>query len=131
MYTACVDLPVGPLRPEPRIAWYARYICELPSIRKSLEGEGKLLYIIRRMALTLRSRRSCAIAVALVAAWMAPAGCGGGMFGKAYEYEEDFYISLDGTAAVIVNASIPALVSLRGLDLNLDPAAQVDRDKIR
>jgi len=83
------------------------------------------------MALTLRSRRSCAIAVALVAAWMAPAGCGGGIFGKAYEYEEDFYISLDGTAAVIVNASIPALVSLRGLDLNLDPAAQVDRDKIR
>ena len=48
----------------------------------------------------------------------------GGLFGKVYEYEEDLYLSLDGSAELIVNASIPALVTLRGLDLPLDPAAQ-------
>jgi len=30
-YTAFVDRPSGPV--SPRIAWYARYICELPSMR--------------------------------------------------------------------------------------------------
>jgi hypothetical protein len=59
------------------------------------------------------------------------AACGGGVFGRVYEYEEDVYVSLDGSAEVIVNASIPALVTLRGIDLPLDPAARLDRDRIR
>ena len=83
------------------------------------------------MALIHRSRRSCAVAVALVATWVASSGCGGGLFGKVYEYEEDFYIALDGSADVIVNASIPALVALRGLDLDIDAGSRVDREKIR
>ena len=53
------------------------------------------------------------------------------LFGKVYEYEEDLYLSLDGSAELIVNASIPSLVNLRGLDLPLDQAAQLDRDAIR
>jgi hypothetical protein len=57
--------------------------------------------------------------------------CGGRFFGKQYEYEEDLYLATDGSADLIVNASIPALVSLRGLPLDADPATQVDRDKIR
>ena len=83
------------------------------------------------MALIRRSTRSRAISVALVAACIVSSGCGGGLFSKVYEYEEDLYISLDGTASVIVNASIPALAVLRGLDLNLDSGARVDREKIR
>ena len=67
---------------------------------------------------------------ALVAAMMA-ASCGGQMFGKVYEYEEDLYVSLDGSAQLIVNASIPALVTLRGLDLPLDPGVRLDTDRIR
>jgi hypothetical protein len=55
---------------------------------------------------------------------------GGGLFGKAYEYEEDLYLTLDGTADVIINASIPALVALRGLDLDISSSG-VDRDRIR
>jgi hypothetical protein len=55
---------------------------------------------------------------------------GGGFFGKAYEYEEDLYLSLDGKADVIINASIPALVALRGLDLD-SGSSRVDREKIR
>jgi hypothetical protein len=59
------------------------------------------------------------------------AACGGRVFGKVYEYEEDLYVSLDGSAELIVNASIPALVSLRGVDLPVDPAARLERDRIR
>jgi hypothetical protein len=56
---------------------------------------------------------------------------GGSVFGRTYEYEEDVYVSLDGSAEIIVNASIPALVMLRGLDLNLDSAARFDSDHLR
>lgn len=77
-----------------------------------------------------RGRWSRAAAV-LVLVLMA-ARCGsGGLFGKEYEYEEDLYVSLDGSAELIVNTSIPALVALRGLDLDVDPRAMVDRAKIR
>jgi hypothetical protein len=61
-------------------------------------------------------------------------GCGGGaagIFGAQYEYEEDLTLSLDGSATMIVNASIPALVVLRGLPLSTDPSVRVDRDRIR
>jgi len=76
--------------------------------------------------------RACAVVLCLAFAVVVAGGCGGGgLFGKVYEYEEDLYVSLDGSADLIINASIPALVALRGLDLNPDPSAQVDRDKIR
>lgn len=55
-------------------------------------------------------------------------GCQQSIF-RQYEYEEEIYLKLDGSATVIVNASVPALVALRGLDL--DPEAPVDRDKVR
>ena len=51
--------------------------------------------------------------------------------GRCTEYEEDVHLSLDGSAEVIINASIPALAALRGIDLPLDPAARLDRDRIR
>jgi hypothetical protein len=76
-------------------------------------------------------RRACAI-LFCVACAVAASSCGGGrLFGKVYEYEEDLFLSLDGSADLIINASIPALVSLRGLELNPDPSVQVDREKIR
>ena len=50
--------------------------------------------------------------------------CKGGIFGKQYEYEEDLYLALDGSATLVVNASVPALVALRGIDLDLTPATQ-------
>lgn len=46
---------------------------------------------------------------------------------RQYEYEEDLFLALDGSAALYVNASVPALVALRGLPLDLDPRAIVDR----
>ena len=65
---------------------------------------------------------ACALALA--------SACGSGLV-KQYEYEEDIYLELDGSATIYVNASIPALVNLRGLDLNTAPTALLDRAKLR
>ena len=75
--------------------------------------------------------RAALLALVMTAA---VAGCGGraaAIFGPQYEYEEDLTLSLDGSATMVVNASIPALVVLRGLSLSTDPSARVDRDRVR
>jgi hypothetical protein len=51
--------------------------------------------------------------------------------GREYEYEEELYLSLDGSATLYVNASIPALVALRGLDHDVNARARLDRAAIR
>ncbi len=48
-----------------------------------------------------------------------------------YEYQEDLYLSLDGSASMFVSGSLPALVALYGLDLSTDPRSPVDRAAIR
>lgn len=50
---------------------------------------------------------------------------------RQYEYEEELYVKLNGQGSLIVNASIPALVALRGLKLDPSPNAAVDREAIR
>ena len=50
---------------------------------------------------------------------------------QKYEYEEEIYLRLDGSATVNVNASVASLVALRGVDLPLDPKARLDRDRVR
>lgn len=50
---------------------------------------------------------------------------------RKYEYEEEVFLSLNGSATVYVNASVPALVALRGFTLPLDPNARLDRGVIR
>jgi hypothetical protein len=59
-------------------------------------------------------------------------GCAGrgGLF-RQYEYEEEMYLSLDGTATLFVNTSIPALNALRGTAFDARPNARVDRGAIR
>jgi hypothetical protein len=60
------------------------------------------------------------------------AGCSGrGAFKPEYEYEEELYLALDGSATLNVNASVASLVALRGADLNPDPRARVDREQVR
>ena len=58
-------------------------------------------------------------------------GCGGGVLKKQYEYEEELYLALDGTATLNVNASIPALAALRGAQLNVIAKSRFDRDAVR
>ena len=50
---------------------------------------------------------------------------------RKYEYEEELFLSLDGSATLYVNASVPALVALRGFTLPLDPNARLDRLVVR
>lgn len=50
---------------------------------------------------------------------------------RQYEYDEQLYLGVDGSAELIINASIPALVALRDLPLSADPAVPVDRDRVR
>jgi hypothetical protein len=69
--------------------------------------------------------------VLIVLTGAAAAGCGSGGLFRPYEYEEDVYLSLDGSATVYVNASIPALDVLRGAPFDADPRARLDRDAVR
>ncbi|MBA3297599.1 MAG: hypothetical protein H0U19_11770 [Acidobacteria bacterium] len=75
----------------------------------------------------------CLCAAVLAALILAAAtACGGGrIFGKQYEYEEDLTLSLDGSATVVVNASLPSLVALRGLPLPTDNTTRLKDDEIR
>lgn len=58
--------------------------------------------------------------------------CAGSPFGRrVFEYEEEIYLNVDGSATVDVNASVAALVALRGASLPVDPLARVDRDRVR
>ena len=50
---------------------------------------------------------------------------------RQYEYEEELYLALDGSATMYVNASVPALVALRGLELDPGARARVDRTRLR
>jgi hypothetical protein len=86
--------------------------------------DADIQYIIRRMSLWARG-----ILVALLG--MAAVACQGGILGKQYEYEEDLYLSLDGSATLVVNSSLAALAALRGIDIDLSPAARLDLGKIR
>jgi hypothetical protein len=81
------------------------------------------------MGVTFRARRLILVAVVLAA--LGAASCRGGGLAKQYEYEEDIQLSLDGTATVYINASLPALASLRGLDVDLRPNARFDKNVLR
>ena len=54
---------------------------------------------------------------------------GAGLF-KQYEYEEEMYLSLDGTATLYVNSSLAAMNALRGTAFDTS-AARVDREAVR
>jgi hypothetical protein len=68
--------------------------------------------------------------LAVVAAALAGASCSN-VISRKYEYEEDVYLRLDGSATIYVNAAVPALVALRDAPLPVDPAARLDRNDVR
>lgn len=66
----------------------------------------------------------------LLVALVCTTACAGGIF-RQYEYEEDVYLSLDGSATLYVNSSIAALDALRGASFDASPAARFDRTPFR
>jgi hypothetical protein len=67
--------------------------------------------------------------LALLAASLLSACSAGGLF-KPYEYEEEMYLSLDGTATLYVNSSVAALNALRGSTFDTDPAKPPNRQAV-
>ena len=70
-----------------------------------------------------------AFALVLIAV-LASIACGN-VIARKYEYEEEVFLALDGSATVYINASVPALVSLRGVKLPVDANARLDRQAVR
>jgi hypothetical protein len=56
------------------------------------------------------------------------AACGGSGLFREYEYEEEMYLALDGSATIYVNASMPVLNALRGTSFSDDASASIDRE---
>jgi hypothetical protein len=67
----------------------------------------------------------------VVACAIGSACADGGVFKREYEYEEELYLSLDGSATLNVHASVASLVALRGAHLDPDPLARIDREALR
>ena len=68
-------------------------------------------------------------AVAGIAVAVVMSGCA--LLGREYEYEEQVYLNTDGSATVIIDSSLPALVALHGIAINPSQSALVDRVKLR
>ena len=84
------------------------------------------------MSAPVRFRASSAAGlVALIVLLAVAAASCRSVFSRKYEYDEDMFLALDGSATVYVNAAVPALVALRGLDLDVNPRARLDLAKIR
>ena len=75
--------------------------------------------------------KGAAYALVLVCALLAPACAGTRLGRQQFEYEEEIYLDVDGTATLNVNASVASLVALRGANLPLDPQARLDRQQVR
>jgi hypothetical protein len=75
--------------------------------------------------------RAVRLVAALLCAMTVSACSGAGLLREEYEYEEELYLALDGSATLNVNASVAALVALRGADLDVDPIARIDRNRVR
>ena len=73
--------------------------------------------------------RALLVPAALVCA-LTVSACSG-LLKKEYEYEEEVYLQLDGSATVNLYASVASLVALRGVDLTVDPGARLDRGRVR
>jgi hypothetical protein len=57
-------------------------------------------------------------------------GCSGRLL-QQYEYDEEMYLALDGSATIYVHASLAALNALRGASFDTAPNAPLDREAIR
>jgi hypothetical protein len=81
------------------------------------------------IALLLRPRLAATLALVVIA--LTHSACQRSLLSVKYEYDEETYIELDGSATVYVNASVPALVALRGAPLQVDARARLDRNDVR
>lgn len=81
------------------------------------------------MRLFSAARRPAALAaLSLLLAW---SGACRALVPRHYEYDEQIDLSLDGSASVFINGSVPAIVALRGIPLDPSPSGVVEREVVR
>lgn len=97
--------------------------------RRRVGDKGSTTQILYHGLMELRWSRHALVATLSTLA-ISITACGN-LLGRQYEYEEEVFLGADGSASVIVNTSVAALVALRGVDLDASPGAEIDRDKIR
>src|SRR3954464_12453977 len=78
----------------------------------------------------LGARVALALACALSICCGSGRGLGSNSLFRQSEYEEDVYLSLDGSATVYVNGSLAALDALRGAPFEAAPTARFNRDQV-
>ncbi len=86
------------------------------------------MYIIR--SVRLRALKPFAPLVCLVLVVLSAASCSNPLT-RQYEYDEQTYLSIDGSATVVLSASVAALASMRGLSLDPAPQARITSDDVR
>jgi hypothetical protein len=86
------------------------------------------MYIIRGVRLRALNL-PLLIPVVLLAVLFAPS-CANPL-ARQYEYDEQTYLKTDGSATVVLSASVAALVSMRGLALDPAPQARITSDDVR
>jgi hypothetical protein len=72
----------------------------------------------------------CLLSVLALLASAVACGATTGLF-RQYEYEEEIYLAIDGTATVYVNSSLAALNALRGTAFDVSPTVRADVAAIR
>jgi hypothetical protein len=84
-----------------------------------------LFRVVRDRGLKRFLRLACAVAgAAVIAACSNP-------LARQYEYDEQTYLDTDGSATVVISASVAALVALRNLPLDSAPGARLNSDGVR
>lgn len=71
------------------------------------------------------------VLVALVAVVALVAASCANPLARQYEYDEQTYLETDGSATVVLSASVASLVALRGLPLDPSPDARLTSDDVR
>ena len=83
------------------------------------------MYIIRAVRVCV-AKPSLLLAVLAVVAMLATS-CSNPLV-RQYEYDEQTYLGIDGSATIVISASVPALVALHNLPLDPSPSSRFSSD---
>ena len=86
------------------------------------------MYIIRIVRVRVSKPQALMVCLAVVA--LSATSCANPL-ARQYEYDEQTYLAIDGSATVVLSASVAALVSMRGLPLDPSPQARISSDDVR
>ena len=86
------------------------------------------MYIIRFVR--VRASKPWALVVCLAVVALSATSCTNPL-ARQYEYDEQTYLAIDGSATVVLSASVAALASMRGLTLDPSPQARISSDDVR